>query len=336
MAEQIIKIITQQEGVKPGAVPVTGAPSVAGELKTAFGDAVREFGQGLSGIIPTIIGGAVGRVTGSFTLGGGAATLAASTIRNIQAGQAGVPGAVRSETAAVAEGEGAAATAAVKGAAAAIPKGEAAAAAAKGGAAGIGASGGAAAIIPVVGAVLAGALILKEALSRVAEGLREMEENLAPFSADIAVARAEVNIRQIRSRIRRAQEFGPDIAEFVRARGEFAETIEDIKASLLTDFLPLIIQITRAAGPIVKGVGVLANIFTSNFELFGKGLEQIGIKNDVLATLISPGLTLLGKLVDNTTQDPEDVFKEITDFLTEPILDPEKVQIRLPVGRGIF
>lgn len=263
--ETTLKIIAQSVQA-PGTAPTTGgiptgtpglpSPTDRGGVfqvfQEAFGDSLRDFGSNLTAsVTSTLAGSLVGRATGSFTAAGAVSTIVGQTIRTIQTR------AVREQDfaslppeeqliAAREEAEGRKLNPLEK----LLARGEAALTPETGRkeaqAAGLisknatGAASAAAKILPVAGAMLAAGLIATEGFKAVSAGLKNLEEDLAPFSGEIAAARANVEIRAIEGRIRRAEEFGPGLARLVETRGRFEESWEDFKAKILVQFLPVI------------------------------------------------------------------------------------------------
>lgn len=263
--ETTLKIITQAAPA-PGTAPVAGGiptapgggvagaprgPGAFGAFQEAFGDSLRDFSSNLTASITATLSGAlVGRATGSFTAAGAVSTIVGQTVRTIQARSSREEefGKLSPEEQLIRARETAEGRR-LNPLERLLARGEVSAkpgiARQEAEAAGLvteqtKAAGAAARILPVMGILLAGGLIATEAIRRVSAGLQTLEESLAPFSGEIAAARANVEIRAIEGRIRRAEEFGPALASLAETRGNFEESFEDFKTKILVTFIPLI------------------------------------------------------------------------------------------------
>jgi len=114
--------------------------------------------------------------------------------------------------------------------------------------------------------VLAGAaLALKATISAANEKLDE----LAAFSGAIQQARAENRVAEIQSRIRRAQEVGPELANFDRAQAALSREWRELTDKLVELFLPLVTGLADGMTRILQMINTLA-------EAPEKLLEDIG------------------------------------------------------------
>lgn len=303
MAEQTIRIITQAAAA-PGTAAVAGGiptgggvpgvptgPGAFGAFQEAFSDSLRDFSSNLTASVTATLSGAlVGRATGSFTAAGAVSTIVGQTVRTIQARAS-----REKEFAELSPAEQLiAARETAEGRKLSefeklIARGEVSAkpeiARAEAVEAGLVsestvAAGAAAKILPIAGAVLAGGLVISEVLGRVSRGLENLEDSLAPFSGEIAAARANVEIRAIEGRIRRAEEFGPALAGLAETRGRFEESFEDFKASIVVNFIPLVEGILTAATSILKTLDISPDVPEGEFtervfaELVGRQAIQ--------------------------------------------------------------
>lgn len=298
MAEQTIRIITQAEAAAgtaqvAGGIPSGGGvptgPGAFGVFQEAFGDSLRDFSSNLTASITATLSGAlVGRATGSFTAAGAVSTIVGQTVRTIQARASREKefaelSPAEQLIAARETAEGRKLSAFEK----LIARGEVSAKpeiarteAEAAGLVGEQSRGAAAAakILPVLGGMLAGGLIVTEAFSRVSQGLQKLEDSLAPFSGEIAAARANVEIRAIEGRIRRAEEFGPALAGLTEARGKFEESFEDFKARIFVTVLPPIEGILNIATQILDKLGLAPE--ATEDEFIERVFDKLAILNE--------------------------------------------------------
>ena len=86
---------------------------------------------------------------------------------------------------------------------------------------------------PALGTLASVAGAAYEALGAVMKSLDGMAERFRRFSPDVALAEAQANVAQTLGDLRRAQEAGPQLAEYVRARTEIQQRWEDTKVRIM-------------------------------------------------------------------------------------------------------
>ena len=112
------------------------------------------------------------------------------------------------------------------------------------GAAGVGGMG-AAAAVAVVGAVVAAVVIGFKAIVGEAN---QMVTKYEEYSPEIAQAQAMAEVRKITGDMRRAQESGGELAEFIKAQSEMQEHWEDLKTKIMTKIIPVVTGILEVLG----------------------------------------------------------------------------------------
>ena len=125
----------------------------------------------------------------------------------------------------------------------------------------------------VAAAVAAAAIV---AFGAVVGEANKMVEKYGEYSPEIAQAQAMAEITEVMGNMRRAQESGKELANFVEAQTEAQQRWEDIKVSIMTKILPIITGILRVLG------GLLGIASRTNEEeiadpttvlLSGRGIE---------------------------------------------------------------
>lgn len=96
---------------------------------------------------------------------------------------------------------------------------------------------GAAAAVAVVGAVVAAVVIGFKSLINEAN---KMAERYGEYNPEIAQAQAMAEIRKITGDMRRAQESGGELAEFIKAQSEMQDRWEDVKTQVMRKIIPVI------------------------------------------------------------------------------------------------
>lgn len=146
-----------------------------------------------------------------------------------------------------------------------------------------------------VGAVAAAAALTVYGFKKLTDVAEDFAKRLSPYSAPLALASAEAEVRQVLGDLRRAQLLGTDLSRFTRAGSELSQGTQDIIATLLKPVIPLLSTTLEAINAFlsVVPVGALAlSIQTSTEILTGilegvrdglKGFEALLIKVDVIS-----------------------------------------------------
>jgi hypothetical protein len=121
-------------------------------------------------------------------------------------------------------------------------------------------------VVPVVG-IFGG--VLGEATNSLATFMHTMDgmvSRFADFSPGLAMAQVNADMRQMFGDFRRAQEAGPALASFLKARGDMQEKFEDMKVRLLNRAMPLIITGMKAVENLMPVAEAMLNMLTSVAE----------------------------------------------------------------------
>lgn len=179
-------------------------------------------------------------------------------LNNISGGKV-VSSGVKSATAEVVAGSEAAAGAAASGAAGA------GGAAAGAGAAGVGASAGLSSLIPGVGAVAAGLLVMGAAVAKFTGIQLQAAEQLSKFNGSIAMSMAAMRVGDIRRSIASGQATSGSTAEMVSAleslRDDFrpiGDALSNLTNKFITYSIELVKPVVQAAAFVVKYLPTLA------------------------------------------------------------------------------
>lgn len=106
-----------------------------------------------------------------------------------------------------------------------------------------------------------------------ARALGAEAEELAPFSPDISIARAENQARKTIRNLEDARRFGPDIAEFERSKGKLGREFDTFKRSVLTKGGG-IGDATEVLGGILEGLNKLNQLADDVSKGKGTGIEK--------------------------------------------------------------
>lgn len=128
-------------------------------------------------------------------------------------------------------------------------------------------------------------------------GLKGEADELAPFSPEIALARAQVELSRQIQNLRDARRLGPEIAAFERSRGRLGIEFGRLKREGLTG-LGLegttggLAEVVGLLADIASGVRTIRNAIPEKLgELFGPGGEGLG------KVLTQSGLATVGDLI---------------------------------------
>jgi hypothetical protein len=109
--------------------------------------------------------------------------------------------------------------------------------------------------IPVIGGFLGAMSEATFSLGSFMQAADAMADRYAAYSPDISVAQSMADVTQTLGDLRRAQEIGPDMAQFVNAESQLRQTFENEKIKILHALLPLAtdaMKILNAAMPFIE------------------------------------------------------------------------------------
>lgn len=99
-----------------------------------------------------------------------------------------------------------------------------------------------------------------KAFGAVMQALDGTVKRYGEYNQDVAREEALADIRLVRGDIRRSQEVGPNLANYVRAQSELKDSIEDLKVKLLTPLLPFITTSVNSFTLAVDSLNVLTDL----------------------------------------------------------------------------
>ncbi len=145
----------------------------------------------------------------------------------------------------------------------------------------------------------------------VMQNLTKTAERYGEYSPTIAIAQAQSEVVQTMGDMRRAQQIGPEMSNFIKAQSDFQQDIEDTKIRLLMKLMPAI---------------------THMIEIFDKLLPAIEYGADAMIYALSP-LTYISKSVGLILGVQQDAnrpqVKDPTDILLN---DPRFTQTGMGTG----
>jgi hypothetical protein len=173
-------------------------------------------------------------------------------------------------------------------------------------------------VVPVVGEQLAA---FGHATLNIHEALTAEARRLSGYSAQLATARAELDVRSLERDMTRADRFSPQLARQLELEDELNATMQEIRDKYMT-------QLTNAAVVGVRTVEGVARTVDGVLQASLQIAETVAIVAQHLAGMPPPlrqALELLRRLVSNS--EPEDAAFRPLDFadqlrLTELPLDP--------------
>ena len=147
------------------------------------------------------------------------------------------------------------------------------------------------------------------------DNIKNLGNDLRPFSVDILSASVEDTLAQLEARMNQAQELGPLLAENIRARTQFELAVRDLGTEMSKLFLPFLTSLTNLSTDILEAI-------TGNLETLIaviKGVfTAIGTAFPWLNNLMTGILTALQIIQNNTKpQKTPAQLKEIQDFIEQ-------------------
>lgn len=167
----------------------------------------------------------------------------------------------------------------------------------------------------------------------------DLAQSMTEFSGPVAMASAEREVARIRTELYRAQQIGPDMADYIRLRTRASEDIERLRIDLQRLILPVInagltrlVELTEFLTDL--GDRLLDKEFLANW------IESL---NPITRGLIAPlvgNLDELVKLLRAKETPPEDFMEEVKAFLNPytmfgddlPDIGPKESRPTRPAG----
>jgi hypothetical protein len=153
------------------------------------------------------------------------------------------------------------------------------------------------------------------ALGQFMHALDQSAAHYAQYNPQLALAEAMADVRQTLGDLRRAQRAGPALAQYVTARAELQQKIEDMKVRFMTRLVPLAINgmaILEKALPYIEAImeaitavlEVLSGTIGGDVSNIKKKLEEAQQKADLekydLTHIFSQGFLLPGETLGRT------------------------------------
>lgn len=147
--------------------------------------------------------------------------------------------------------------------------------------------------------------ILVGAARAVDDALTSIAQTARYYQSEVAAATALADVRSMIADIQQAQTLGPGLAQYVTARSELAASVKGLETTLVTDILPLAIDMAQYLNDAVKG-------FSNLYEAVSEGT---GVKTwlpIVLGSWLKTNnpfgqvLTVLSLIASNTDPDKKD------------------------------
>ncbi len=138
---------------------------------------------------------------------------------------------------------------------------------------------------------------------QVVQALDQTADRFTGFNAELTQAQAMADLREVLGDIRRAQDIGPDLARFVRARSDTQQQLEDTKIALLKEVVPVVVTGLKLIQYAVKQAETGATLAGTAWDVFTRGI--LPSSNTILAV----GDALLDYLngLRASENDPSDV-----------------------------
>lgn len=224
-------------------------------------------------------------------------------------------------------------TSATTGAATTGAAGASAAGGAAGGAgamAGLAAAAGPAAI--AVAAVGGAAIATIAGIKKFADVVEKTADEIESYSIDVSLAQAKNELRQEMAIMRRAEQIGPQIAQWEEWRGEMAESFADLKTAALEGML----ELAEMLRPFLERIPEAIDLSKEQFEVI---VLQLRVLVEIATGQLPQALTTItqlpkemadvhvafAKLIANTGDDSDE-------WLEDPFID-QFLNPNLPGGR---
>ncbi len=102
--------------------------------------------------------------------------------------------------------------------------------------------------VPVIGAAVVAIGASVAVISTLLNSVDKMAENYGQYNPMVAQAQAMGEMRKIMGDMRRAQEIGPQLAEYIQAQTDMQQKFEDIKVKIYSKIVPLLTSMYTAMG----------------------------------------------------------------------------------------
>lgn len=166
---------------------------------------------------------------------------------------------------------------------------------------------GVAAVAGPIGIAVAAITVMGLAVKKFTDVMVQEADRLAGLSGDVAAAVAETDVRRLQATQRRAQDIGPQVAQFERRRADVEIALFDLQ----TQSLAVLLKLAEKADPLIEftitAVDTLADI-----------LEALS-KNEKGINLLA-GLIPLVRIVEAFADDQKDKDFETEDLFTRQFL----------------
>jgi hypothetical protein len=139
-------------------------------------------------------------------------------------------------------------------------------------------------VVPIVGVFFTAIGESTKALSTFMQAVDATAKRYGQYSPEISYAQAIAEVTQTLGDLRRAQELGPEMANYIRAQSELQQTMEDIKANLLVKLLPVVTKILQVVEGLMDGGGgiieVIGELVAPLSAISGTAAEMLGVERD--------------------------------------------------------
>ena len=115
--------------------------------------------------------------------------------------------------------------------------------------------------VPIIGGFLGAIAEATFSIGSFMKAVDEVADRYSAFSPEIAVAQSMADVAQTLGDLRRAQEIGPDIADFINEESQLRQQFEDEKIKLLRAMLPLATDAMKVLNMIVPVIKFLTDFF---------------------------------------------------------------------------
>jgi len=167
-----------------------------------------------------------------------------------------------------------------------------------------------------VGVLAAAANAATSAISGLASAANSAADKYAPYSGAISLAQAQADIRETLGDMRRAREYGADLAKFVEAQSKLGQSWEDVKAKFLSVIVPVLTKIFELLQGLIDGLANPAQAIQDTKDLIKDLDEKVGKGGlETLPLGLGAAISLLKALPDikkNTDPKIEDEVGTLT------------------------
>ncbi len=128
---------------------------------------------------------------------------------------------------------------------------------------------------PVVGAFTVGIGAAVGVVGDLMQAFDGMVDRYAKYNPEIAVAKAEADVAQIMNDMRRAQQAGPSLIQYIQQRQDMQQKVEDMKIRIMQTVMPAVLHIMELIEKLMPLAETLVEIVTPIVDILVRIIELV-------------------------------------------------------------